>query len=88
MKLYVDEISKQTAYHGVTCIYDNIEETIGKVQEGAIDFEVALKLKDHARGKQILLLFQTDGGTLLKESDLASIKEMVSEYDRLRASKR
>jgi hypothetical protein len=50
--------------------------------------EVALKLKDHARGKQILLLFPTDGGTLLKESDLAGIKEMVSEYNRLRAGKR
>jgi hypothetical protein len=38
MKLYVDEISKQTAYHEVTSIYDNIEETIGKIQEGAVDF--------------------------------------------------
>jgi ABC-type phosphate/phosphonate transport system substrate-binding protein len=51
-------------------------------------FDIALKLKDSLRGKQILLLFQTDGGTLLKESDLAGIREMVSEYDRLRAGKR
>jgi ABC-type phosphate/phosphonate transport system substrate-binding protein len=50
--------------------------------------DVALNLKDNPRGRQILLLFKIDSLTSLKESDLAGIRELVSEYDRLRTGKR
>jgi len=50
MKIYVEELEKQTAYHGVPYVYDNIEETTGKVQEGAIDF-LALSSLDYLRIK-------------------------------------
>jgi ABC-type phosphate/phosphonate transport system substrate-binding protein len=50
MKIYVEELEKQTAYHGVPYVYDNIEETTGKLQEGAIDF-LALSSLDYLRIK-------------------------------------
>ena len=50
--------------------------------------DTALKLKDNPRGRQILLLFKIDDLTLLKGSDLTGVRELVNEYDRLRAGKR
>ena len=56
------------------------------IQKKTID--IGVKLQDNLRGRQILLLFKIDGLVPLKESDLIGIKDLVSEYDRLRAGKR
>jgi ABC-type phosphate/phosphonate transport system substrate-binding protein len=50
--------------------------------------EIGLKLKDNPRGRQVLLLFKIDGLVPVQESDLVGIRELMGEYDRLRAGKR
>ena len=50
--------------------------------------EIGLKLKDNARGRQILMLFKLDDLRQIEETDLTSIRELVSDYDRLKAGKR
>jgi ABC-type phosphate/phosphonate transport system substrate-binding protein len=45
-------------------------------------------LKDNPRGRQVLLLFKIDDLAPLKESDLAGMKDLVAEHDRLRAGRR
>jgi ABC-type phosphate/phosphonate transport system substrate-binding protein len=55
------------------------------IQKKTVD--IGVKLQDNPRGRQVLLLFKIDGLVPLKESDLTGIKDLVSEYDRLRAGK-
>ena len=56
------------------------------VQKKASNF--GLQLKSQPRGQQIMLLFKIDGLLPLKEADLASMKDLTDEYDRLMAGKR
>jgi ABC-type phosphate/phosphonate transport system substrate-binding protein len=45
---------------------------------------VARNLKSYSRGKQVLLLFKLDGLEAVTESDLTGIKELYSDYERLK----
>lgn len=56
------------------------------IQQTTRDY--GLKLKEQARGRQILMLFKIDGLKEIQETDLGSIKELMSEYDRVKAAKR
>ena len=45
---------------------------------------VATNLKGYTRGRQVLLLFKMDGLEPLSESDLSSVKSLLTEYEQLR----
>jgi ABC-type phosphate/phosphonate transport system substrate-binding protein len=49
--------------------------------------EVASGLKTNPRGKQILMLFKIEDLAPIKESDMSATKELLAEYDRLRAKR-
>jgi ABC-type phosphate/phosphonate transport system substrate-binding protein len=50
-------------------------------------FDVSRRLKTTARGKQILALFKVDDLVPMKEIDLVGIRELLNEYDRLKAGR-
>jgi hypothetical protein len=43
-----------------------------------------LTLEETSRGRQILMLFQTDKLALLKESELNTLKALLNEYNKLK----
>jgi len=49
--------------------------------------EVAKGLKTHPRGRQILMLFKIEDLVPLKETDLSGTRDLLSEYNRLKAGR-
>jgi hypothetical protein len=49
--------------------------------------EVAKGLKTNPRGKQILMLFKIEDLVPLNETDLSGIRDLLGEYNRLKAGR-
>jgi hypothetical protein len=49
--------------------------------------EASRNLKTNTRGRQLLMLFKIDEILPLKETDLSSIRDLLSEHDRLKAGR-
>jgi len=85
-KLKTANQNLQNALDSIIALYD-ITEQMSKSLDADIQLKtlgVGKSLRSNARGKQILMLFKIEDLSPLKESDLASVKDLVSEYDRLK----
>lgn len=48
---------------------------------------VCMTLKERQRGRQVLMLFKMEGLAPIKETDLTTVRDLVSEYERLRGGR-